>query len=336
MRIERWDPADTATALALYEVYRAAELADDPVSPPDSAGVFRAHLAGSWEGAQGEVWYVPGADGGAVGFYRLDLPDLENTGRAALDLVVHPAARRRGIGRELLRHAAERAAASGREFLDSGLLADSAGEAFAKRLGAAFTLEEVRRVQYLNKIPPGTVASLRAEAARKAAGYSLASWREPPPEEYLAGIAGVLNAFGDAPRGEGVEAAAWDADRVRQRTGRLAREGHWRAYAVAALHDESGEMAAFTRVTVDPEQPGWGHQQVTAVTRSHRGHRLGLLVKTAMLEWLADAEPELERIETGNAASNDHMIAVNEALGYEVVAPSWKMYEIPVHAALGV
>jgi hypothetical protein len=69
-------------------------------------------------------------------------------------------------------------------------------------------------------------------------------------------------------------------------------------------------------MAVDPEDPGWGHQVITAVTREHRGHRLGLLLKLAMLELLTTAEPQLERMETMNAAGNKHMIAVNDALGY--------------------
>lgn len=163
----RWDPADTGTASALYEVNRAAELADEPVTPPESAGPFQTKLSGPWEGAPGEVWFAPGAeDGSAVGYYRLGLPDLENLDRAELTLVVHPAARRRGADRELLRHAARRAAAHGREFIDSEVLTGSAGDAFARRVGATFALEEVRRVQDLRAIRPGTVAALRAEAAR--------------------------------------------------------------------------------------------------------------------------------------------------------------------------
>lgn len=89
-------------------------------------------------------------------------------------------------------------------------------------------------------------------------------------------------------------------------------------------------MTACTEVVVDPEQPQWGFQQLTAVTRPHRGHRLGLLVKTAMLDLLAGAEPQLEWIETGNAAVNEHMIAVNEQLGYKLVEPGWHCYEMPV------
>jgi RimJ/RimL family protein N-acetyltransferase len=53
--------------------------------------------------------------------------------------------------------------------------------------------------------------------------------------------------------------------------------------------------------------------------RSHRGHRLGLLLKSDMMRWLGEAEPQLRTIDTWNAESNDHMIAINERLGYRVM-----------------
>lgn len=326
----RWEPADTITASALYEVYRAAHLADEPAEPPDSPGTHRALLTGDWEGAPGEIWYLPVESGGAVAYYRLDLPDLENLDRAFVSLITHPARRRQGAGRTLLRHAAERAAAHGRTVLDGVALEDSAGDAFAGNAGATLALEEARRVQELREIPPERVAELRAEAERKAAGYSLVTWAGPIPDEYAAGLAEVVNAFADAPHPAGVQPEVWDADRIRQRTGLLLRAGHLRGYSVAGIRDATGEMAAFTEVTIDPGAPEWGYQQLTAVTRPHRGHRLGLLVKTAMMQWLADAEPRLERISTGNGVDNEHMIAVNEALGYRLARPSYRFYEISV------
>jgi RimJ/RimL family protein N-acetyltransferase len=66
------------------------------------------------------------------------------------------------------------------------------------------------------------------------------------------------------------------------------------------------------------------------VTKAHRGHRLGLLVKSAMLEWLGTAEPELTRIVTDNAAPNSFMIAVNEALGYRLAPPDRQFYQLQV------
>ncbi len=335
MRIERWDPDDETTALAIYEVHRAANAADEPLEPPMNAGTFGLYLRQGFGKEPGEVWVASDAELGVAGFYRMELPDLENLDRALSGPVVHPAVRRRGIGTELLRHEAERAAANGREILDSVTLAGSPGEAFALAAGATLGMTEIRRVQYLAKVTPETVASLRETAARAAGGYSLVSWTGDVPEEYISSLAHVIQAFEDAPQAPGVEAEVWTAERVRERTGTIVRAGFLRGYGIAAVQDATGEMAAFTGVLVDTESSGWGFQQLTAVTRPHRGHRLGLLVKTAMLELLAAREPQLKYIQTGNAAANDHMIAVNEQLGYEVVEPSWKFYELPVDKLRG-
>jgi GNAT superfamily N-acetyltransferase len=273
-----------------------------------------------------------GDDDSVVGYYRISLPDLENRDEANGGPLVHPAARRRGIGRELLGHAAGRAAAHGRTRFTAATTADTAGDAFAQAIGARLDLEEVRRIQYLSDIAPGTIAALRASAGKAAGGYSLVSWNGLIPDEYLGPMAEIFNAFADAPHGENNEPEVWDADRVRERTGKAVRAGLLRSHSVAAVCAATGEMAAFTEVGIIPEQPSWGWQQLTAVIRTHRGHRLGLLVKTEMLALLAAAEPQLERIATGNAAPNKYMIAVNEQLGYQVVEPRWRFYEMPVAA----
>jgi RimJ/RimL family protein N-acetyltransferase len=129
----------------------------------------------------------------------------------------------------------------------------------------------------------------------------------------------------DAPHNPGFEANRWDAQRVREGDARGEAFG-FRWYSVVAAHDATGQVAALTQVFVDPEDPDWAHQGLTAVPRTHRGHRLGLLVKTAMLQWLAEAEPRVRRIDTGNADSNKHMIAINEALGFRVRGPGWVSY----------
>ena len=65
-----------------------------------------------------------------------------------------------------------------------------------------------------------------------------------------------------------------------------------------------------------PPRAEHGDQHDTSVLRDHRGHRLGLLLKTEMLRWLSDAEPALARIDTWNDEGNAHMFAVNERLCY--------------------
>jgi GNAT superfamily N-acetyltransferase len=334
MRIAVFDPADENAVRGCYDVRAATQEADDPQVPPESPPVVRGWLAYGWGENPGEAWTaVDEADGRVLGWYRIDLPDLENRDRATMLLAVHPAFRRRGIGRELLRHAARRAAASGRSILAGPALQGSAGEAFASRAGAKAGLVEARRLQDLTAVPPGAVARLRATAAEKAAGYTVVSWPGPTPDEYIAKIAGALNAMNDAPSDEGWEDDLWDADRVRERHDAVLRVSPMRRYSVAALHDATGEVAGLTQVYIDPGVPWFGFQGLTAVTRPHRGHRLGLLIKAAMLEWLAEAEPALNQILTGNAASNAHMIEVNETLGYRLLEPAWQSYQLPVTEA---
>ena len=331
MRIVRLDPADTDAARACHDVHVAAQTADDPAEPPQSLQVFRAWLRTGWGGNPGEVWFVPGeSDGDAVGWYRIELPDLENRDRAFAIPVVHPASRRRGIGGELLRHVLERAKENGRTVLDTVVLQGSAGEAFARHAGFTAGLAEARRMLDLRKVPAGQFARLRETAAGKATDYTLVSWTGVTPDEYLDQVAGTFNAMNDAPRDEGWEEDVWDAQRVRERADGILRLTDVRGYSVAALHDATGEMAALTQVEIDPGIPGWGYQGLTAVTRPHRGHRLGLLTKAAMLQWLAEAEPKVDRIVTGNAASNKHMIAVNETLGFELLEPGWQFHQISV------
>jgi GNAT superfamily N-acetyltransferase len=114
---------------------------------------------------------------------------------------------------------------------------------------------------------------------------------------------------------------------------RIERSGN-RRYTMAAIHDATGQTVAFTEIGVEPDVPGWAYQDNTGVARPHRGHRLGLLLKTAMLEWLATAEPDVGKIITWNAAINDHMISINERLGFEVLHPWVQDYEIPVATVL--
>jgi hypothetical protein len=295
--------------------------------------VLRAFLAEGFEANPCEAWLCSSEDATPLGWYWLELPDRENLDRGTLIMIVRP---RPGhdVERALLRHAAERAAANGRTIFSLLARQGTKLEAFLTSAGSTHVHVEVRRALDLRAAPPGHFTALREEASRHAEGYSLVRWSGVTPDEHLDGVAQLLNAMNDAPHEEGLQDSVWDADRVRERAdSSLVRMGV-RGYSVAAIHDATGEMAALTQLEVDPDDPGWGRQGVTAVTRPHRGHRLGLLVKATMLDWLAGTEPQVGRVETGNADANQWMIAINEALGYTTYEPSWEWRELPVATAL--
>jgi len=329
VRILPVDPNDAAALASCVAVQAAAKQAEDPLGPAKTARVLRVFLAEGFEAFPCESWYT------ADGFYWLELPDRENRHLARLILVTRPDAGQPTaptVGEELFRHALGRARAHGRSLLSLVARQGTATDEFLRGLGARPTILEARRVLDLAPVTAAQVAAIRETAATAAAGYSLIRWSGPTPEDHLDGVADMLNAMNDAPRGE-AEDQVWDADRVRERAdSSLIRMGV-RGYSVAAIRDATGQMAALTQLEVDPDDPQWGHQGLTAVTRPHRGHRLGLLVKAAMLQWLAEAEPALNRIETGNADSNEHMIAVNETLGFQPLEPFWQWFELPAGEA---
>ncbi len=329
MHIEQFDPVtDSLRLRACYEMAEGARPADDPNGPPMSLPGFTGWWGIGWNSDPRETWLATDHGGEPTGCYLLELPDLDNTKAGGLLPVVALSRRRSGLGRALLGHAAGRAARAGRTLLWGETPSESAGAAFARACGARPGLTEVRRLLDVEAIPAGHLRRLRGRTEPAAAGYSLLSWQGPVPEAYRRQVAVINEAMADAPLNPGEEPQYWDADRVEASDRRVIAQGI-RQYSVAARCDGSDELAALTQLGVDPEYPEWGFQELTAVTRPHRGHRLGLLVKLAMLEQLASAEPQVSRIITGNTDTNQHMIAINAELGYQIM-DHWVSWELDV------
>jgi GNAT superfamily N-acetyltransferase len=290
-----------------------------------SLTVFRGWWALGFTGEPRQVWLATDASG-PVGCYLLELPDQENTSLGLCVPLVAPAARRRGLGTALLRHCCRQAERAGRDRLIGGTAEGSAGQAFARSVGAADGLTDERRVLTADASLAARMARLRASATPAAAGYEVLRWSGATPEEHLAQVAAVNDAMGDAPHEAGLEAQRWDGARIRASEERSVAQG-LRLYSVAARQVTTGQLAALTQVMIDSAAPDWGFQQITAVTRPHRGHRLGLLIKSDLHQWLARAEPRVRQFLTHNSETNQHMVAINEQLGYRVTARirSWEL-----------
>jgi GNAT superfamily N-acetyltransferase len=52
------------------------------------------------------------------------------------------------------------------------------------------------------------------------------------------------------------------------------------------------------------------------VLQAHRGHGLGVWMKAANLRRLTAAHPEITGVITSNAADNEHMLRVNQQVGF--------------------
>jgi GNAT superfamily N-acetyltransferase len=332
VRIERFDPvADETRLRACYELAVSGHEADDPNVPADSYRRFRSWWTHGWAGNPQQIWLAATASGTLLGYYHLVLPERENRANGFLSPFIAPSCRRQGVGSALVAHAAEQAALAGRTLLMSDARVGAPGHAFADAIGARSGLLEVRRVLDVGPALHTRLGGLRAEAERHSAGYTTRRWVGVTPDELVTQICALHAAMADAPHDDAYEPMSWDAERLLADEKQVLSEGA-RIYSVAAVQDGTGAAAALTQVYIDPDVAGWGYQGLTAVTREHRGHRLGLLVKVAMLDWLAEAEPQRSQIVTSNAAVNEHMIAVNEKLGHRVT-DSFHTFEMDVAEA---
>jgi GNAT superfamily N-acetyltransferase len=319
--IEQFDPAtEPGRMRSCYQIMAECDRLDDPSIPvrsPESAAAWWAHGFG---GSPRQSWLASDSPGGEiVGCYLLMLPDRENLAMADCALYVAPGARRSGRGRELLVHCAGQARLAGRSRLSAETRDNSPGAAFAAALGATSGISEVLRMLTVDAALAARLPELRPAGEQRGGGYTLVSWLGKTPPEYMDDSARLSAAMADAPHDEGVDPELWDADRISRAEQTLIEAGQ-HLYGVAAKHEQSGHLAAITLISTDPGAPGWGFQALTAVLPDHRGYRLGLRVKVAMLEQLIADRPDVARIMTGNAGANRHMIAINEMLGFEVAS----------------
>ena len=320
MIIERFDPdTERGKLRACFDMTEAGWPIDRPGEPGWAYDSFVGKWARGFDPAPQQAWLATDKSGTPVGCYLLRLPDKENLTIANCIVVVDPDRRREGIGTKIIAHCGEQARRAGRMRLIGYAREGTPGAAFAAALGAKPGIEEVDRVLAVDAALAARIPDLQAIAEPRAAGYSLVSWSGPTPDQYVDDVVRVNAAIADAPRDEGVDPTAWDVERLRHAE-QTALEHGITSYAVAARHDATGSLAALTEVITEADTPDWGFQQITAVLAEHRGHRLGLLVKLAMLDFLARHDPKIRHIQTGNAGANDHMIAINEQLGFTVLA----------------
>jgi len=317
VRVETLDPGD-ATLEEWVRVTNLSALHERPDEPALSLAEGRG-IAKGFGGIQ-VVALARHESGEAVGAALVNMPTADNTTLARFVVHVAPLHRRRGAGAALVGFVESTAKANGRTTLatESEFQIGAEGPAvpFAAKHGFERALEETLRVLDL---PPDDdeLSRLEEQSLRSSQAYRTVSWRGACPDELVEGVVNLERQISiDAPHGDfELEEQVWDEARLRAIEAGVREMGN-SAYTTAAVHEESGFVAAYTVVGVNDAAPAVGRQFTTVVERQHRGHRLGLRAKLANLREIRELSPATRRIQSWNADVNENMIRVNDEMGF--------------------
>ena len=227
--------------------------------------------------------------------------------------------RRRGLGWRLLNAVVDEASAVGRPtLLWSTYDSIAAGDAVSRRVGGRVGRVNRTSELVLEGVDWQRVESWVAEGPRRAAGYRLEFWDGLLPDHVLDDAARVHHLMNAQPRDDldigdvDIDATqAAEVDRHLAESGRL----RWTLF----VRDPGGRCVGGTELTFEPWDPGTAQQQNTAIDPRYRGQGLAKWAKASMLVRLRNVCPDVVRVRTSNAFSNEAMLAINTALGFDVV-----------------
>ncbi len=262
-----------------------------------------------------------------------------STDVAWVSVEVLPDFRRRGIGSALLERLESIARDNGRSIIQTyAIAAEYPGERLASPTGwgsvpvedpgvrflmrRGWSLEQVVRARRL-ALPadPTMLARLLADAQAAARDYRVHTWVDRTPPEWLTDIAVLSTRMSTDAPSAGLDASeeVWTVERVLDREEREAQSPR-RQLIAAVEHVPTNTLVGYTELSVPPQIGRAVTQEDTIVMREHRGHRLGMLLKTANIAHLTRTHPGHPSITTFNAEENRHMLAVNDAVGFVPIA----------------
>jgi GNAT superfamily N-acetyltransferase len=327
MEVRLVDPGDDNELAEATAVLAASEKEDWPDLIGFTLPDIRAFAQHRSRSKRFEMLAARDEPGGPIlGVGLMELPLRDNRSSAEVTVAVDPAHRRRGVGTAIVEALSERGRAEGRLVLNLiddvpiDRAADRAALTFAPKVG--FEAKLAGNTRHLAvPVDADLMEDLRAEVSQApdADAYRVLTFEAPWPAEYIEDQCALFQCMStDEPHGDdGHEEEVWDAGRVRENDDLRAARG-CRFLVAVAQHVASGRLVACTELSISVGSPGQAWQMLTVVEPEHRGHRLGLAVKLANLDFLATSAPEVRLIVTGNASVNAPMIAVNDMMGFEV------------------
>ena len=154
------------------------------------------------------------------------------------------------------------------------------------------------------------------EGPERAPGVTIEEFQNVCPEEIVNEYVEMYTeALNMQPLGESESRANIDAESWRKYESRNKETGVT-GYAMYT-REEDGSISGLTDIYYDPRDGHRINQGLTGVRPKYRGRGLGKWLKAKMILHIRDTYPEVERIVTGNAETNEAMLSINKRMGFK-------------------
>lgn len=325
--IERIDTTTAPETLLaeLHNYYVVVEAEDMPGDPPTPSAV---RLLG-WRHVPTRFpqfrWILRDDDGiAAVAVATYDLEENLENGFGRIH--VHPVKRGRGYARAIATPLLDHLEEAGRIRFDTWIKEGQPAEQIARQIGLKPVYQEKRSRLRIEDIDMELMDRWIERAGLRASDYELVYFQSPLPDDIVQKFCDLTSIMNTAPREDLVTDDETMSVEDWRETESNAIDSQCRLHNIIAVHRPTGDFAGYTQIKTQDLQPELGWQWDTGVDPAHRTKGLGRWMKAAMIKRVMELRPELERVDTWNAGSNEPMLNINVEMGFKPVhvANTWQ------------
>ena len=298
-----------------YVGHDAELLPDDPPQPFQQRMVGWRHIP---EHQDVRRWILR-EDGDIKGVAVTYMDKYEDLNNGFARVHVRPDSRRRGFAKLLASPALDVLEEGDRKSLITDVPEGSPIEPKLGALGMKKSFQDKRSRLVIADLDWDLMDSWIEKAAERASGYELLFLETPFPEEYLENWCAVMDVMNTAPKEDlEFDDATYTPEKWRDIEEKELAQGS-RLVAYVAVDRATGQFVGLSEIIVQKHQPDLAWQGDTGVHPDHRNMGLGRWLKAAAIKKVMADHPDIERIDTGNAGSNEPMLNINVAMGYHPI-----------------
>lgn len=317
IEIEQVD-ARTAPETLLLEMHEYYVLHDAELHPDDPPMPVEQRLA-TWRNVVDHFdvrrWTLRD-DGQIVAVAVASMNKNEDLNNAFVRIHVLPDRRREGLAKRLAQPVLAALEKGDRGSVITDTLDEAPWDAKLESLGMKKVFQSRLSRLLVGDVDWDLMDSWIDRASERATDYEVRYLTFPIEEEYLQRWCDVMLIMNTAPREDlEFEDFTMTPEKWRDVEEKLDARGELSA-AYVAVHKPTGDWVGLSEIIFSENHPEQAEQGDTAVDPAHRNKGLGRWLKAAMIERFVEDHPEVVRIDTDNADSNDPMLGINVEMGY--------------------